>query len=96
MAERKAAQARTQHLLRLTPQGLEMLHPGVCDDHEWTCPFTQASFSFGSAVRPGAYGTYLCHLDTFGQLKVDGRDPYADPRSFASTPVRIKAVNGRG
>ena len=97
VAERKAAQARTQHLLRLTPQGLEMLHPHVCDDHEWTCPFTQASFTFGSTVRPGAYGTYLCHLNTFGQLVVDGRDPYADPRSFASTPVRIKAgVNGRG
>lgn len=97
--QRKAAQARTQHLLKLTPQGLEMLHPSVCDEHEWTCPFTQASFSFGSVVRPGAYGTYLCHLDTFGRLAVDGREPYADARSFTATPVRIRArekVNGHG
>lgn len=97
--QRKAAQARTQHLLKLTPQGLEMLHPSVCDEHEWTCPFTQASFSFGSVIRPGAYGTYLCHLDTFGRLAVDGREPYADARSFTATPVRIRArekVNGHG
>lgn len=97
--QRKAAQARTQHLLRLTPQGLDMLHPSVCDEHEWTCPFTQASFSFGSVIRPGAYGTYLCHLDPFGRLAVDGREPYADARSFKATPVRIRTrekVNGRG
>jgi hypothetical protein len=100
--QRRAAQARTQHLIRLTPQALEMMHPPVCEEHEWTCPFTQASFRFGDGIRPGAYGTYLCHLDTFGQLKVDGRDPYADVRSFITTPVRLQAraragaVNGRG
>lgn len=96
---RRAAQAGTQHLLRLTPHGLEMMHPGVCDDHEWTCPYTQASFEFGDRIRPGAYGTYMCHLDTFGQLMVDGREPYADARSFSPTPVRIRQkqkVNGHG
>jgi hypothetical protein len=102
-AERRAAQARTQHVLRLTPQGLDMMHPRVCAEHEWTCPYTQASFSFGAAVRPGAYGTYLCHLDPFGRLQVDGREPYADTRELTSTPVKVHpreraalVVNGRG
>lgn len=93
--QRKAAQARTQHMLRLTPHGLSMLHPAhVCDGHEWTCPFTDASFSFGQQVRPGAYGTYLCHLDAFGRLTIDGRDPYADTRNMTATPVQV-AHNGR-
>lgn len=97
-AQRKAAQARTQHHLRLTPHGIEMLHPGVCDDHEWTCPYTQASYTAGT-IRPGAYGTYTCHLDTFGRLAVDGRAPYADTSGFIATPVRARAlveVNGHG
>lgn len=90
-------QARTQHMLRVGAAGRwDLLHPGVCHRHEYSCPFTHAAATADPSVHPGSSGTYLCHLDTFGRLALDGRSPYADTTAMISTSLRPRAVNGHG
>jgi hypothetical protein len=97
-AARFARQAQAQHMITFTTAGRtwSLLHPELCHEHEYTCPYTHAVTRAPSAWRPGLSGTYLCHLDPFGQLKIDGRDPYADTRSMIRTELKPKAVNGHG
>ncbi|MFH8805229.1 proline-rich domain-containing protein [Streptomyces sp. NPDC017936] len=88
-------QARTQHMLRVGAAGRwDLLHPGLCGDHEYSCPFTHAVATAAPSVRPGSSGTYLCHLDAFGRLVLDGRNPYADTTAMISTSLRPREVNG--
>jgi hypothetical protein len=94
-AQRLVQQARTQHMLRVGAAGRwELLHPGLCGDYEYSCPFTHAVATATPSARPGSSGTYLCHLDTFGRLIIDGRSPYADTTAMISTSLRPRAVNG--
>lgn len=89
------AQARTQHMLRTGASGRwELLHPELCGAHEYSCPFTQAVTSQAPTARPMTGGTYLCRLDAFGRLVIDGRSPYADTTGMITTSLRPKAVNG--
>lgn len=93
--QRLMQQARTQHMLRVGAAGRwNLLHPGLCGDHEYSCPFTHAVATAAPSVRPGSSGTYLCHLDTFGRLVIDGRSPYADTTAMISTSLVPRAVNG--
>ncbi|MGY5627474.1 proline-rich domain-containing protein [Streptomyces sp. UC1A3] len=95
-AQRLVQQARTQHMLRVGASGRwDLLHPGICGEHEYSCPFTHAVVTAAPSVRPGTSGTYLCHLDAFGRLVLDGRSPYADTTAMISTSLRPRAVNGR-
>lgn len=88
-------QARTQHMLRVGAAGRwDLLHPGICGQHEYSCPFTHAVATAAPSVRPGGSGTYLCHLDAFGQLVIDGRSPYADTTAMISTSLVPRGVNG--
>lgn len=94
-AQRLVQQARTQHMLRVGAAGRwDLLHPSLCGDHEYSCPFTHAVATAAPSVRPGSSGTYLCHLDAFGRLVIDGRSPYADTTSMISTSLVPRAVNG--
>lgn len=94
-AQRLVQQARTQHMLRVGAAGRwDLLHPGLCGEHEYSCPFTHAVATAAPTVRPGSSGTYLCHLDAFGRLVLDGRSPYADTTSMISTSLVPRAVNG--
>lgn len=94
-AQRLVRQARTQHMLRVTASDRwELFHPPLCGEHEYSCPFTNAVSTAAPSARPGSSGTYLCHLDAFGRLVIDGRSPYADTTSMISTPLRPRAVNG--
>ena len=93
--QRLAQQARTQHMLRVGVAGRwDLLHPGLCGEHEYSCPFTHAVATAAPSVRPGTAGTYLCHLDAFGRLVIDGRSPYADTTAMISTSLVPRAVNG--
>lgn len=93
--QRLVQQARTQHMLRVGAAGRwDLLHPGLCGEHEYSCPFTHAVATAAPSVRPGSSGTYLCHLDAFGRLVLDGRSPYADTTSMISTSLVPRAVNG--
>jgi hypothetical protein len=88
-------QARTQHMLRVgAANRWDLLHPGICGEHEYSCPFTHAVATAAPSVRPGTSGTYLCHLDAFGRLVLDGRSPYADTAAMISTSLVPRAVNG--
>lgn len=94
-------QSRTQHMVRYRVPGrtTELLHPQLCNDAEYSCPFTHAVVARRGGARPGTPGVYLCHLDTFGRFVLDGPAPYADTRSFISTllqeGVGERTVNGR-
>ncbi|WP_086559868.1 phage portal protein [Streptomyces africanus] len=94
-AQRLVQQARTQHMLRVGAAGRwDLLHPALCGEHEYSCPFTHAVATAAPSVRPGGSGTYLCHLDAFGRLVLDGRSPYADTTAMISTSLVPRAVNG--
>lgn len=94
-AQRLVQQSRTQHMLRVGAAGRwDLLHPGLCGDHEYSCPFTHAVTTSAPSAAPGSSGTYLCHLDAFGRLVIDGRSPYADTTAMISTSLRPRAVNG--
>lgn len=95
-------QARTQHMVRYraTTGMAELLHPDVCHDHEYSCPFTHALVKHRGQARPGQSGVYLCHLTSLGQFALDGPAPYADTRSMIATliqadTVQRPVVNGR-
>jgi hypothetical protein len=88
-------QARTQHMIRVgVGNRWDLLHPGICGEHEYSCPFTHAVATAAPTIRPGSSGTYLCHLDAFGRLVIDGRSPYADITSMITTSLTPRAVNG--
>lgn len=92
-------QSTTQHLLRFraTSDRWDLSHPAVCNDHEYTCPFTHAVSSHAPAARPGLSGLYVCRLDAFGKLIIDGRAPYTDTRGLITTSLLpVRKVNGRG
>jgi hypothetical protein len=94
-AARLLQQARTQHMIRYRAAGpAELLHPQLCHEYEYSCPFTSAAAGDKNRARPGTSGVYLCHLDTFGRLVLDGPSPYSDTRALISTIV--PAVNGHG
>jgi hypothetical protein len=73
----------------------ELLHPQLCHEHEYSCPYTHAVTNRAPAATPGTSGLYLCHLDSFGRLTLDGPAPYADTRALISTSL-VPAVNGHG
>lgn len=100
-AERLLRQSRTQHMVRYraTTGMTELLHPPLCHEFEYSCPFTHALATDRSRARPGTSGTYWCRLDSFGRFVLDGPAPYADTREMIQTLIQadaVKAVNGRG
>lgn len=86
-------QSRTQHMLKLPVSDTapwELLHPPLCGDHEYTCPFTHAVSRTAPRARPGQAGIYMIRLDGFGRLRIDGRAPFADTRTLISTMLRAR------
>ena len=91
-AEERAAliseQIRSQHAIRF---GIgvpgELLHPPLCRDHAYSCPFTHAAHS--ALPTKLTTGTYECHLDTFGRLAVGQAVPYLDTSAWLVTPGLI-------
>jgi len=90
--ERMSRQAATQHVLKFTAGSRwDLLHPEVCTGHVYSCPFTYAIRTAAPQAVPGTSGAYVCHLDAFGLLKIDGPSPYQDTSKMISTnllPVR--------
>ena len=88
-------QARTQHLVRFPVSGAEwqLMHPQLCHEHEYRCPFTDAVVKRAPDQRPGQAGTYLVHLDPFGRLRIDGRAPFTDTRGLITTTLRPRDLS---
>lgn len=78
--ERLIRQARAPHSVRFTVGGRwVMLHPDLCKDHAYSCPYTQTSRSLRTMAHPGRSGIYACTLDAFGRLRVGDLQPHSDP-----------------
>ena len=84
-AETTAAQMRAAHAIKfgIGAPG-DLLHPPLCREHAYSCPFTHAAWADAPAKLTS--GTYECHLDTFGRLAVGQAVPYLDTSDWLTTP----------
>lgn len=91
-AERMARQARELHAVRFAAgRPPELLHPAICSQHAYSCPFTHAALKLHSLPRPGTSGVYEARLDAFGRFTIGQRSPLMDTSGFFST---TRSVNG--
>lgn len=95
--ERMTRQAKAQHAVRFSVgRPPELLHPKVCTQHAYSCPFTHAGRRLSEMPRPGTSGVYEARLDAFGQFRIGIPLPHLDTSGFLTTiapPVR-EGVNG--
>lgn len=85
-AERMARQAQTLHAVRFAAgRPPELLHPGACGQHAYSCPFTHAAMKLHNLPRPGASGVYEARLDAFGRFTIGQHAPLMDTSGFFST-----------
>lgn len=88
-AERMAQQARELHAVRFTiGQPPELLHPAVCSQHAYSCPFTHAALKLADLPRPGTSGVYEARLDPFGRFTIGRHAPLMNTSGFFSTMTR--------
>ncbi|MFC8423943.1 hypothetical protein ACFUN7_24210 [Streptomyces sp. NPDC057236] len=87
--ERLVQQAQALHAVRFaTGRPPELLHPGLCAQHAYSCPFTHAALKLHSLPRPGTSGVYEARLDAFGRFTIGRHAPLMDTSSFFSTMTR--------
>lgn len=84
-AVQTAAQMKAMHAIRfgIGVNG-DLMHPPVCREHAYSCPFTHAAM--GASPAKLSTGTYECRLDTFGRLTVGAAVPYLDTGDWIATP----------
>ena len=79
-------QAQALHAVRFaTGRPPELLHPALCSQHAYSCPFTHAALKLHSLPRPGASGVYEARLDAFGRFTIGKHSPLMDVSGFFST-----------
>lgn len=83
--ERLVRQAQAPHAIRFGVAGWELLHPAACDQHTYSCPFTQSALALRSMAYPGTAGLYECTLDAFGRFRVGDRAPNRDVSDYRIT-----------
>ena len=87
--ERLVQQAQALHAVKFaTGRPPELLHPGVCSQHAYSCPFTHAALKLHSLPRPGTSGVYEARLDAFGRFTIGRHAPLMDTNGFFSTMTR--------
>lgn len=87
-------QSQAMHAVRFTTgRPPELLHPALCSQHAYSCPFTHAAVKLPSLPRPGTSGTYEARLSPFGQLTIGQRAPYLDTSAFLTT-ASSRSSNG--
>lgn len=93
--ERLSRQASVQHAIIFgTGSRWDLKHPEVCKGHVYDCPYTYAISTAAPLARPQTSGLYLCHLDAFGLVKIDGPAPYLDTTKMISTDLLPVRSNG--
>lgn len=93
-SERLIQQSQAMHAVRFTTGRLpELLHPALCSQHAYSCPFTHAAMKLHQLPRPGTSGTYEARLSPFGQLMIGQRAPYLDTSAFLTT-ASSRSSNG--
>ena len=87
--ERLVQQAQVLHAVKFaTGRPPELLHPGLCAQHAYSCPFTHAALKLHSLPRPGTSGVYEARLDSFGRFTIGRHAPLMDTSGFFSTTTR--------
>lgn len=97
-SERMARQAQTLHAVRFAAgRPPELLHPALCSEHAYSCPFTHAALKLHSLPRPGTSGVYEARLDSFGRFTIGRLSPLLDIGGFFSTmrSANAHAYSGR-
>lgn len=88
-AERMIRQSQALHAVRFAAgRPPELMHPGVCSEHAYSCPFTHAALKLHSLPRPGTSGVYEARLDPFGRFTIGRLSPLLDTGGFFSTMTR--------
>lgn len=83
---RLVRQAQALHAVRFAAgRPPELLHPGLCSQHAYSCPFTHAALKLHSLPRPGTSGVYEARLDAFGRFTIGRHSPLMDVSGFFST-----------
>jgi hypothetical protein len=84
--ERMTRQAQALHAVKFAAgRPPELLHPGLCSSHAYSCPFTHAALKLHSLPRPGTSGVYEARLDSFGRFTIGQLAPLMDTGGFFST-----------
>jgi hypothetical protein len=84
--DRLVQQAQALHAVRFAAgRPPELLHPNLCSEHAYSCPFTHAALKLHSLPRPGTPGVYEARLDTFGRFTIGRHSPLLDISGFFST-----------
>ncbi|NUS83662.1 MAG: hypothetical protein HOY75_13180 [Streptomyces sp.] len=84
--DRLVQQAQALHAVRFAAaRPPELLHPNLCSEHAYSCPFTHAALKLHSLPRPGTPGVYEARLDTFGRFTIGRHSPLLDVSGFFST-----------
>lgn len=92
--ERMRQQAQAMHAVRFaTGRPPDLLHPALCAQHAYSCPFTHAAVKLHALPRPGTSGTYEARISPFGQLVIGQRSPYLDTSLFLTT-ASSRSSNG--
>jgi hypothetical protein len=90
--ERMVKQSQALHGVRFaTGRPPELLHPDLCSQHAYSCPFTHAALKLHNLPRPGTSGVYEARLDSFGRFTIGRHAPLWDTTSFFST---TRSTNG--
>jgi len=90
--ERLVRQAQALHAVRFaTARPPELLHPAMCSEHAYSCPFTHAALKLHNLPRPGTSGVYEARLDSFGRFTIGKHSPLLDVSGFFST---TRSTNG--
>ena len=85
--QRLIAQAKARHFVKTNGLGeCVLLHPEVCEDHPYSCPYT---FKAPSPL-PGRAGVYACSLDAFGRITL----AYEALNQDVSTMIPTREFNG--
>lgn len=94
-SERLIQQSQAMHAVRFTTgRPPELLHPALCSQHAYSCPFTHAAVKLPTLPRPGTSGTYEARLSPFGQLVIGQRSPLLDTSAFLTTASSPRSSNG--
>src|SRR3546814_11214669 len=96
MIRRQPKSTRTDTLVPYTtPFRSELLHPKLCTQHAYSCPFTHAGRGLSEMPRPGTSGVYEARLDAFGQFRVGAPLPHLDTSGFLTTiSAPPRSLNG--
>lgn len=85
-AERLIRQSRAAHAVRFSDVGRwEILHPTSCENHAYSCPYTQKALRSFPHAHPGRSGTYAFSLDSYGRLRIGNPLPHMDTSGMLTT-----------